>query len=51
MPLVRAGRADVRLVLRPNEDIPRTLLVLLRLLDVGLNLAEENLMFVRLLVK
>ena len=38
-------------MLRPNDDIPRPLLELLRLLEGGLNLAEENLIFPRLAVK
>ena len=51
MPLVRAGRAAVRLVLRPKEDMPRPLLELRWLLEGGLNLAEENRMFPRLVAK
>ena len=51
MALVRAGLVAVRLVLRPNEDMPRPLLAILILLDGGLNLADENFILERLFVK
>ncbi len=49
-PFVLAGRVAVRLVLLPKEDMPRPLFEL-RIFEGGLNLAEENLMFPRLLEK
>ena len=50
-PLVLAGLAAVLLVLRPNEDMPRPLLELLKLFDGGLNLADEYLTLARRLEK
>lgn len=50
-PLVLAGRAAERLVLRPKEDMPRLRLEPLRPLEGGLNRAEEYLMFPRQVVK